>query len=328
MRALVCHALTGFPDLTITEIPSRPLAPGQVRIKVRAAGLNFSDTLITQGRYQVKAEPPFVPGFECAGEVIEVADGDSTFSVGDPVMAIPDFGAFAEELVVPEAYVFPLPKSFDPILAAAVPVAYGTAHLGLKHRADVQPGDCVVIHGAAGGVGLTGVEVAKALGATIIATAGGPEKLKIAEAAGADHLIDYKTEDIRLKVKDLTNQVGADVIYDPIGGDVFKASLRAIRPAGKILVVGFASGDVPDIPANILLVKNIDIIGYNWGAYKTLDPDLLHQSFADIFALIEGGVLKPPVTRVEPLSGVVAALADLKDRKTTGKVVVDLDLTD
>lgn len=326
MRALVCETLTGHSDLVVKDFPSPELVPGSVRIKVEAAGLNFSDTLITKGAYQVKSAPPFVPGFECAGQVIEVLDDGGPFKVGDAVMAIPDFGAFGDEVVVPVAQVFYRPASLDALAAASVPVAYGTAHLGLKYRCGLKAGDWLVVHGAAGGVGLTAVEVAKAMKARIIATAGGPEKLKIAEAAGATELIDYKTEDIRDRVKAITNDVGADVIYDPIGGDVFKASLRAVRQGGKILVVGFASGDVPQIPANILLVKNIEVIGYNWGAYKILDPKMLRDSFAEIFSLIEAGALKPPVTRVEPLGGVVGALDDLKARKTTGKVVVDMTL--
>ena len=324
MRALLCGNPTGHRDLTVEDVPTPEITPGHVRVRVLAAGLNLSDTLIAKGGYQIKPEPPFVPGFECAGEVIEVADGNGPIDVGDMVIATPDHGALAEELVVPADHVFPTPEGMDPIEAAAVPVAYGTAHLGIKRRLNLAKGQTIVVHGAAGGVGLAGVEIAKAMELRVIATAGGAEKLKIARAAGADALIDHRSEDIRARVKNLTNGLGADGVYDPVGGDIFVASLRAVRQGGKILIVGFASGDVPRIRADILLVKNIEVIGHNWGAYKTLDPAIPRASFAEIFDLIAAGRLKPHVTRVEPLSGVVSALDDLKAGRTAGKVVVDL----
>lgn len=324
MRAVLCSELTGYENLALVDVSSPDVEAGSVKIRVRAAGINFSDTLITKGRYQVKPDLPFSPGFEVAGEVIETGDGVAGLKAGDRVLAIMDFGGFAEEVVVPVAQVFALPDGLDFDVAASFPVAYGTSHLALKLKANLQAGETLVVHGAAGGVGLTAVEIGKRMGARVIATAGGAEKLAIAKAHGADELIDYKSEDIRERVKELTGGIGADVIYDPVGGDIFKASMRAIAPGGRILVVGFASGDVPQIPANILLVKNISTIGLNWGAYKTLNPALMKASMTELMDWFADGSLKPHISLRFPLADYKEALDALAQRKSTGKIILTL----
>jgi NADPH2:quinone reductase len=319
MKAVICPAFG--QDLVVGDFPSPALTPGSVRVKVVAAGVNFADSLITGGQYQEKMEPPFVPGMELAGTVIEVAQGVTTTKPGDRVMATVTGGAFAEEAVMAETDVHVLPDSLDFITAAGFPVAYGTSHLGLK-KAGLKAGETLVVHGAAGGVGLTAVEVGKAMGAVVIGTAGGPDKVKVALDHGADHGIDYKSEDIRQQVKALTGGKGADVIYDPVGGTVFDASLRAIAPDGRILIIGFASGTVPQIPANILLVKNVTVIGYYWGAYRKIDPALVRGSMQEALDWWAAGKLKPHVSKVMKLDQAVEAIGLLKGRAATGKIVL------
>jgi NADPH2:quinone reductase len=320
MRAIVCPAFGAA--LELRDLPSPPLAPTQVRIRVAAAGVNFADTLFINGKYQEKVAPPLVPGMELAGTVIEVGARVDGIAVGDRVMAAVTGGAFAEEAVAEQTDVIRLPDSLDFVTAAGFPVAYGTSHLGLKAKAALQPGEVLVVHGAAGGVGLTAVEIGAAMGATVIATAGGPDKVKVALDHGAHHGIDYKAEDIRERVKELTGGRGADVVYDPVGGEVFDASLRSIAPDGRILVIGFASGNVPQIPANILLVKNVTVIGYWWGAYRKLNPVLLRDSLAECVQWWADGKLRPHVSQTLPLEQAADALALLKSRAATGKVVL------
>jgi NADPH2:quinone reductase len=320
MRAIVCPAF-GAP-LELRDLPSPALQPGQVRIKVAAAGVNFADTLFIDGKYQEKVEPPLVPGMELAGTVLEVGEGVVGLAVSDRVMAAVTGGAFAEEAVALQTDVIRLPDGLDFVTAAGFPVAYGTSHLGLKWKAALQPGETLVVHGAAGGVGLTAVEIGRALGASVIATAGGPDKVAVACRHGAHYGIDYKTEDIREKVKDLTGGRGADVVYDPVGGAVFDASLRSIAPDGRILVIGFASGTVPQIPANHLLVKNVTVIGYWWGAYRKLAPERVRDSLAECVQWWAEGKLSPHVSNTLPLAEASAALDLLKGRAATGKVVL------
>ena len=324
MKAVVCSALGDIDGLTIADVPPPALGGGQVRIAVAAAGVNFADTLIVAGKYQTKPALPFSPGMEAAGTVIEIADGVTRCRPGDRVMAVLDYGGFAEQVVAAEADVFPLPDSMDFATAAGFPVAYGTSHVALDWRGDLRPGEVLVVHGAAGGVGLTAVEIGKAMGAEVIATAGGPDKLAIAQAYGADHLIDYKTEDIRERVKAVTGGRGADVVYDAVGGSAFDASLRSINWCGRILIIGFAGGDIPQIPANILMVKNISAIGVHWGSYRRHDPARLAESFSALLAWFTEGKLKPLVSATYAMADAIAALAALKARKVTGKLVLTM----
>ncbi|MEW5728522.1 MAG: NADPH:quinone oxidoreductase family protein [Pseudomonadota bacterium] len=320
MKAMVCAALGG--PLSPSDLPSPALPPLGVRIRVAAAGVNFADGLLIAGKYQEKLEPPFAPGMELAGTVTEVAPGVTTCKPGDRVMAVVTGGAWAEEAVAAETDVFVLPDAVDFVTAAAFPVAWGTSHHALKHKARLAAGETLVVHGAAGGVGLTAVAVGRALGATVIATAGGPDKVKVALDHGAHHGIDYRAEDIRGRVKELTGGRGADVVYDPVGGEVFEASLRSIAPDGRILAIGFASGTVPQIPANILLVKNATVIGYWWGAYRKLDPASLRASMAELLSWLAEGRIRQLVSATLPLAEAAKALAMLKDRSATGKVVL------
>jgi len=324
MRAAVCKDFTGPDDLSLGELPSPDLPAGCVRIAVRAAGVNFADTLMAKGEYQVRPQLPFAPGLEAAGYVTEVSSDVEGIGVGDRVMACVDHGGYAEEAIARASDVYRIPDKMRFVEAAGFPIVYGTSHVGLVEKLKLKAGETLLVHGAAGGVGLTAVEIGKALGARVIATAGGPEKLEVAKKYGADDLIDYRKEDIRERVKALTDGRGADAVYDPVGGSAFDASLRATVQGGRILVVGFASGTVPQIPANIILVKNISVIGYYWGAHRKLDPSLINRSFAELLDWFEQGRLKPHVSHVLPLADASKALALLTDRKSTGKVVLTI----
>ncbi|HNB27550.1 MAG TPA: NADPH:quinone oxidoreductase family protein [Alphaproteobacteria bacterium] len=335
MRAILCRELTGIDGLHLTELPDpgQP-GPGQLRIRIAAAGLNFADLLVSAGKYQVKHNPPFVPGFELAGLVEAVGPGAgggvTQFKPGDAVMAISESGAFAEFALVDAQSVYPAPKGLDMAECAGFPIAYGTSYLALVEQARLQAGEVLLVHGAAGGVGLTAVEIGKALGARVIATAGGPDKCAIAARHGADRTIDYKSEDIRSRVKalaaELTNgeRDGADVVYDPVGGEVFDASLRCVNWNARILIVGFAGGGVPQIPANILLVKNVAAMGFYFGSWRRHRPDLAARAFAALDRMVEAGQLKPLVSHRLDLAEYRAALELVQGRKSTGKVVLTL----
>lgn len=322
MRAVVCNALGEAEHLVVEDVPSPPLSAGSVRIAVEAAGVNFADTLIIGGRYQIRPAPPFSPGFEVAGRVMECAPGVSRCKPDDRVMAVVEYGGFAEQVVAPEECVFVLPEGVDTTTAAGFPVAYGTSHLGLKYKAGLVAGETLLVHGAAGGVGLTAVEIGKRLGARVIATASGDEKMAIAAAAGADHVLDSRGDALREAIRELTGSRGVDVVYDPVGGRLFDASLRVTAPGGRVLVVGFASGEVPQIPANILLVKNISAIGFYWGAYRNLAPRWMQESCDELVRWLGEGTLRPHISQTYPMANAVDALLALKGRRTTGKVVL------
>ena len=324
MRALLCQAFGGPETLTVGTLPDPAPGPGQVLLRVRAAGLNFADTLMIEGKYQEKPPFPFAPGLEVAGEVAALGEGCRRLKVGDRVLAAVGAGGFAELAVAQERDAFVLPDAMDFVTAAGFTVTYGTAHGGLVWRARMQPGETLVVHGAAGGVGLAAVEVGKAMGARVIATAGGAEKLAVAKEHGADALIDYRNEDLRERLKALTEGRGADVYFDPVGGSAFEASLRAIAWEGRIVVIGFAGGGVPQIPANILLVKNVSALGFYWGSYRTRAPDRLAAQFDDLFGWFEQGLLKPHVSHRLPLAEAAEGFTLLRERKATGKVVVEI----
>jgi NADPH:quinone reductase len=322
MRAVLCKQW-GEPDtLMLEEVPSPELSAGKVRVRVRACGVNFGDTLMVAGKYQVKPPLPFSPGFEIAGEVLEVGDGVSHLQAGDKVMALGDYGGYAEEVVVPAAMVMPRPPTMSDIHAAAFPVAYGTSHVALEHRARLQAGETLLVFGAAGGVGLTAVEIGKRMGATVIACASSPEKLQVAAQYGADHLIDYSHESVRERVKEITGGKGADVIYDPVGGAMFDEGMRAIAWEGRLLVVGFASGTIPQLAANLTLVKNCAVMGVYWGAYAQRNPQVLNGSVKTLLGWYAEGTLKPHISQTFPLEQAAEALKALIERKSTGKVVI------
>jgi NADPH2:quinone reductase len=322
MKAMICRALDEQARLELQDVPPPDLEPGGVRIAVAAAGINFADTLMLAGRYQEKQQPPFAPGMEVAGRVVEVGAEGTGLKPGDRVMAALGAGGYAEQVVAAACDVTPIPDEMDFVTAAGFPVAYGTSYHALTARAGLRAGEVLLVHGAAGGVGLTAVEIGHALGATVIATAGSAEKLAVAKAHGADHLINYREEDVKAKVRAFTSGRGADVVYDPVGGAVFDTSLRCTAPEGRLLVIGFASGEVPQIPANLLLVKNLSVIGYYWGAYRRRQAVDLQTGFQELLGWYRDGRIKPTVSATFPLEGANDALDLLRRRGSTGKVVL------
>ena len=320
MHAVVCLELTGIDGLRLDDVDPPPLETGSILIDVHAAGVNFADTLITRGEYQEKPPLPFSPGMEVAGIVREVDPYVVNISPGDRVVAQLDHGGFAEIAVARKEDVALIPDTMDFPTAATFPLAYLTSHLALQHRARIQSGEVLLVHGASGGVGLTAVEVGKALGATVIASASSPEKLATARQHGADHLINYTEEDIRDRVLELTG--GVDVVYDPVGGDSFRASLRCINPGGRILIIGFASGDVPQIPANHLLVKDASTLGLSIGQIRKHQPKLIRDSLTELLSWWTAGRLKPLVSATYPLKDYAQALESITSRRTTGKLAL------
>lgn len=324
MKAIVCRNPAEPLTLEYTDVESPPVGPNDVRVRVRAAGVNFADSLMATGRYQVKPPVPFSPGLEAAGDVIEVGADVTRLKVGDRVLGLTSWGGYAEEVVAEATRFLVVPDDMDYVTAAGFSLTYGTSHLALSYRARLLAGETLVVHGAGGGVGLTAVEVGKLMGARVIATAGAPEKLELAASRGADALINYRREDVRERIMDLTDGRGADVVYDPVGGDVFKASLRSMAFEGRILVIGFAAGMVPQIPANHLLVKNVDVIGFFWGAYKVHNRDRLVQSIHQLVDWWKDGRLRPHVSKTFPLREAEDAINYLLARKSTGKVVITI----
>jgi NADPH2:quinone reductase len=286
--------------------------------------VNFADILMVAGRYQEKPAFPFVPGFEVAGTVRDVAAGVKGVQAGDRVIGLCDSGGYAEEVVCAAHEVFVMPEGMDFAAAAGFPIAYGTSEIALRRRGDLHPGETLLVLGAGGGVGLAAVEVGKALGARVIAAARGADKLALARAHGADAAIDYATEDLRDRVKELTGGAGADVVLDPVGGDAFDAALRATAWEGRVLVVGFAAGRIPQVPANLLLVKNIAATGVFWGAYRKRDPHALRDSFTRLFTWWRAGKLKPHISHRLSLAEAPRAMQLLGERKATGKVVLEV----
>ncbi len=322
MRAVLCREFGPVEKLELAELPSLPIAPGTVRVAVHAIGVNFADLLIVQGKYQEKPALPFSPGFEIAGVVTELGPGATGVKLGDRVLGTMEHGAYADEAVLPDHRLLPIPASMTFPIAAGFPVAYGTSHGALDWRARLKPGETLLVLGAAGGVGLTAVEVGKAMGATVIAVAGSAAKLEVAKHQGADHLIDYVREDLRARIKEITGGRGPEVIYDPVGGDAFDQCLRSIAWEGRIVVIGFAAGRISQIPANLVLVKNCDVIGFYWGSYRRHKPELVRESFRKLLSWFEAGTLKPHVSHTLDLADAGHALALLAERKTTGKVVL------
>ncbi len=293
--------------------------PGEVRVRIAACGLNFADLLMIEGKYQERPNPPFALGMEPAGWIDALGPGTHGPAPGTRVAVYANSGGLAEYGCFPAARCVALPDTMPFDDAAAFQIAYGTSHVALDHRARLQAGETLLVLGAAGGVGLTAVEIGKLMGARVIACARGANKLTAAQSAGADHLIDSETEDLRDAVKALG---GADVVYDPVGGDQFTAAFRATKPDGRIVVIGFASGTVPQIPANHLLVKNISVLGLHWGAYLGFRPEVLTESLATLLDWYGEGGLRPHISHRFPLAQAGEALETLRARKSTGKVVV------
>jgi NADPH2:quinone reductase len=322
MRAVVVDRWMEPADLKVSETGAPGMLPGALRVEVYAAGVNFFDILMVKGQYQVKPPFPFVPGAEVAGVVTEVGPGVEGFSPGDRVFAAPGLGGFAEEAVVSARSAWRLPEGMDFAEGAALPIIYPTSYAALVNRARLQPGETLLVHAAAGGVGIAAVQIGKALGARVLATAGGAEKLEIARRAGADVTIDYLAQDFVEEVRLATNGRGADVIYDSVGGDVFDRSLKCIAWNGRLLVIGFASGRIPEVKANRILLKQIAVVGLHWGAHAQHEPETIPRVFERLFALYREGAIRPSIYRSYPLERVPDALADLGSRRSWGKLVV------
>ncbi|MFN4309895.1 MAG: NADPH:quinone oxidoreductase family protein [Ferrovibrio sp.] len=321
-KAMVCKAWGGPESLVLEDLPLPALGPKDVRIRVHAAGLNFPDTLMIAGKYQFKPAFPFAPGMECGGEIAEVGEKVSDLKVGDRVMATTGNGAFGTLVNCPASNVFKIPTSMSYEIAAGFPITYGTTYHALVDRGRIKKGEVLLVHGAAGGVGLNAVELGRELGATVIGTVGSDEKAAIVKEYGAAHVINYSKESIKDRVKELTGGNGADVIYDAVGGDAFDQSLRCINWDGRLLVIGFASGRIPEAPANLALIKGCSIVGVFWGAFAAREPEKNRANFAALLALFEQGRLKPHVSASYPLEQVPQAMQALLSRKTTGKVVI------
>lgn len=324
MKAIFCNKLGGPENLILGETESPTPGPNDVHIRVRAAGLNFADSLQIAGKYQSKLEPPFIPGMEVAGEIMRLGENvKRPLRIGQRVMAfMRGGGAFAEEALVDSEWLVPIPDEMDDVTAAGFSTVYGTSNFALKHRAKLQPGETLLVLGAAGGVGLTAVELGKHMGARVIAAAGGPEKCKITIEHGADFSIDYKTESIKDRVREITDGVGADVVYDAVGGDAFDQAIRAVNWEARMLVVGFASGKIQQVPANLILVKNISVVGVVYGAQTEKDPAYGASFVQDAADLYRHGKIKPHIGGTFPLGDAAGAMKALLSRKYAGKIVL------
>jgi NADPH:quinone reductase len=324
MKAVVCDAFGPPESLQVRDMPSPVVSKGTVKIRVRAAGVNFPDTLIIQGKYQFKPPFPFTPGGEVSGEVMEIGEGVSHVKVGDKVIGMTLHGGFAEEVIVPGTGCYVMPDSMTYEEAAGFTMTYGTSHHALKQRANIQPGETMLVLGAAGGVGLTAVELGKAMGAKVIAAASTDEKLALAQTYGADHILNYANLDIREGIKLITNGKGVDVVYDPVGGDYAEPSFRSMAWKGRYLVVGFASGPIPSLPLNLPLLKGASIVGVFWGGFTTQEPLEHAKNMTELFALYSDGKLKPHVSTVFPMEKVADALYSLMGRQAQGKVILKI----
>jgi NADPH:quinone reductase len=325
VRALRVAELGDPADvLTLVELPSPEPGPGEVRVRVEACALNFPDILLCQGKYQVKPALPFTPGIEVAGVVTAVGDGVTRAAVGDRVLAGPSYtyGGLSEETIASEASVFRLPATMGFDDAAALHITYHTGHVALRRRANLQPREVLLVHAGAGGTGTAAIQLGKAFGATVIATAGGADKVELCRSLGADLAIDYSGSDFVEAVKEFTNGCGADVIFDPVGGDVFDKSTKVIAWEGRILIIGFTSGRIAEARTNHLLVKNYSVVGVHWGNYAIHEPTLDDAVHHELCALHAEGKIKPVVSEVLGLTDAPAALTRLGSRGSVGKLVI------
>jgi len=323
MKAVVCSTLDGPSALTFENIDAPTVSAGMVRVAVKAAAINFPDILITQGKYQMRPDLPFVPGGEGAGIVEEVGDGVTHLAIGDAVCFTASHGAFAEQAVIPAIVTMKTPSAMSFKEAAALTITYATSYHALKQRANLMEGETLLVLGAAGGVGLAAIELGKAMGATVIAAASTDEKLAVCKAAGADALLNYTTTDLKAGIKDCAPR-GVDVVYDPVGGDFSETALRSLRANGRHLVIGFAAGDIPKIPLNLTLLKQCQIVGVFWGAWAMANPADQAANMADIFKLYGEGKVKPRVEDSYKLEEYADAFACVSERRVKGKVVLEI----
>ncbi len=324
MKALICREHGPPEGLVIEETDDPTPGKGQIVVDVHAAGINFPDILVFAGKYQVRFEPPFIPGYEACGVVSELGDGVTRHAVGDKVIVTPMGGAFAERLAVDENQAFPLPDSLTFEEGAGFPIAYCTSYHALKQCAHLKAGETVLVLGAAGGVGTTAIEISKAMGARVIAAASTNEKLEFAKSVGADDTINYSESALKEAVKELTSGRGADVVYDPVGGEFAEQALRATAWHGRYLVVGFASGDIPKFPANLALLKEASIVGVFWGQWAAVEPQGHIENISEMVGMLHEGRLIPRITATYALEDYVRAYKDVAARRIKGKTVFKL----
>jgi NADPH2:quinone reductase len=322
MRAIVVDRWMEPGELEVKEVPDPEIMPGALEIEIRAAGCNFFDILMVQGKYQMKPPFPFTPGAEIAGVVRQIGSGVTGFKPGDRVLCSCGLGGFAERAVVGADNCYKLPAEMSFEEGCALPIIYPTSYAGLVDRGQLKQGETLLVHAAAGGVGVAAVQIGKALGARVIATAGSAEKCEVALREGADEAINYSEEDFVARVMELTDGNGADVIYDSVGGDTTNKSLKCIAWNGRLIIIGFASGPIPEIKANRILLKNIAVTGLHWGAHGHKDPGRIPEVFGALFDLYAAGKIAPVIFKTYGLEELPQALEALGSRKTYGKVVV------
>ena len=321
MKALTVESFKPYAEHTVQEMPSQPMKPGHVRIDVKAAGLNFPDILMVEGKYQIKPPFPFTPGSECAGIITELADDVPHLKVGDRVAAMGQNGGFASEVLAPMMVTWPIgDMPFE--TAAGMALVYGTSYYGLKQRGQLKEGETLLVLGAAGGVGLAAVELGKAMGAKVIAAASTDEKLAVCKEHGADELINYKTEDLKARLKELG---GCDVIYDPVGDKFAEPAMRTLKWYGRYLVIGFAGGEIPKIPLNLALLKSIDIRGVFWGTWTMKSPKGHQANMGEILGMYKSGKIKPRISNTYPLEDFAKACDELTQRRAMGKVILTME---
>jgi NADPH:quinone reductase len=322
MKAVLCKELGPPEKLVVEEVPALKPGKGEVVVSVKAAGVNFPDTLIIQGKYQFKPEPPFSPGGEVAGVVKELGEGVTGWKPGERVIAGSTWGAFAQEIAVEADRLIRMPDAMDYVSGSAFLLTYGTSYYALKDRAQLKAGETLLVLGASGGVGLSAIQIGKAMGARVIAAASSAEKLAVCKQHGADELINYASEDLRGRVKVITGGKGVDVVYDPVGGPYSEPALRDMAWNGRFLVIGFAAGDIPKVPLNLALLKGCSIVGVFWGAFTRNEPEHNRRNNEELMQLFAAGKVKPHIHATYPLERVAEALNDVLHKRVSGKVVL------
>lgn len=324
MKAIVCHEYAPVEKLAFEQVNDPVPDDGEVRVRVRACGVNFPDGLLVQGQYQAKPDLPFTPGTEFSGEVELLGNGVTGFKVGERVMGLSaSYGAYAEKITCPVNRLMPIPPEMDFRSAASLVLAHGTAHHALKQRGQLKPGETLLVLGAAGGTGLAAVQIGKAMGASVIAACSTDEKLALAKQNGADRLINTQQQDVRAEIKSLTGGRGVDVVYDPVGGDLFDVVARCMAPNGRLLVIGFASGRIPELPVNLALVKEYSVVGVFWGAFTRREPTVFAQNMQELLQWFQQGKVSIHVDQALPLSEASNALRRVMDRQVKGKIVLE-----
>ncbi len=323
MKALVCEAYGSVDDLVYRDMPDPVPSSGEVLVAVKAVGVNFPDGLLVQGKYQAQPECPFAPGSEISGDVIGLGEGVDQFAIGDRVLSLTtSFGAYAEKIILPVEVIHKIPTSMSYETGAALLAATGTAHHGLRQRGQLKAGETLLVLGAAGGTGVAAVQIGKAIGARVIAACSTEEKLAFAKSQGADEGINYNTQDLKQTIKDLTNGQGVDVVYDPVGGDAFDICSRSMAWNGRLLVVGFASGRIPELPVNLTLVKGYSVLGVFWGSFTIKQPEDHAANMRELFQWFQEGKVVPVIDKTYPLRDGIAAIKYVTGRNVMGKVII------